>query len=146
MLLFKTVCVRLCAEAADAFKKYALAGPEVSSPSIANTSLELVNDCGAEPSPEVISSKSAALVEPSKTGLTAYDRMMLDLESTLNKFIKQLDKDIREAEEKKEKERIMKEQLEKRMQKKREALEEATKKGRQVGDFTKTHFRLSPCI
>ena len=78
-------------------------------------------------------SRSAALVDPTKTGLTAYDRMMNDLESTCNKFVKQLDKALQEAQEARERERVMNERLAQRMEKKRAAQEAAVARGKKVG-------------
>ena len=58
--------------------------------------------------------------------------MMLDLESTLNRFIKQLDKETQDAQELREKNRILQEQLEKRLAKKKAAAESAVEKGKKV--------------
>lgn len=116
-----------------AFEKYAVAGPAVcSSPSLTNTRLAMIQDSSVELAPEVKVSRSAALVEPTKQGLQQYDKMMLDLESTLNRFIKQLDKETQEAQEVKEKNRILQEQLEKRLAKKKAASESAIEKGKKV--------------
>jgi len=116
-----------------AFEKYAVAGPAVcASPSLTNTRLAMIQDSSVEPAPEVKVSRSAALVEPTKQGLQQYDKMMLDLESTLNRFIKQLDKETQEAQEVKEKNRILQEQLEKRLAKKKAASESAIEKGKKV--------------
>lgn len=93
----------------------------------------MIQDSSVEPAPEVKVSRSAALVEPTKQGLQQYDKMMLDLESTLNRFIKQLDKETQEAQEVKEKNRILQEQLEKRLAKKKAASESAIEKGKKVG-------------
>lgn len=120
-------------ELASSFKKYALAGPAVSSPSIDNTTLAAVQETEDEPSVEVRVSRAAALVEPTKPGLTAYDKMMLDLEGTVNKCIKQLDKQTHDAQEAKEKNRIMQEQLAKRLAKKKANMDQAIAKGRKAG-------------
>ena len=116
-----------------AFEKYAVAGPEVcASPSLTNTRLAMIKDSSVEPAPEVKVSRSAALAEPTKQGLQQYDKMMLDLESTLNRFIKQLDKETQDAQELREKNRILQEQLEKRLAKKKAAAESAVEKGKKV--------------
>lgn len=117
-----------------AFEKYAVAGPAVcASPSLTNTRLAMIQDSSVEPAPEVKVSRSAALVEPTKQGLQQYDKMMLDLESTLNRFIKQLDKETQEAQEVKEKNRILQEQLEKRLAKKKRHQNQLLKRVRRLG-------------
>ena len=58
--------------------------------------------------------------------------MMIDLEATVNKFLKQLDKDIQEAQEAQERERVLKERMNQRLQKKRIAGEAAAKKGKEA--------------
>lgn len=126
--------LRLREELISSFEKYAIAGPKVvHSPSMNDTELAEITSSELQPSPEVLVSRSAALVEPSKQGLSQYDRMMLDLESTLNRTIKQLDKETQDAQESKEKERILKEQLQKRLAKKQAGLDAAIAKGKQVG-------------
>ena len=110
-----------------------MAGPEVSSPSINNTKLATVKPTDDEPTPTVRMSRQAALVDPTKQGLTSYDKMMLDLEGTVNKCIKQLDKQTQDAQEAKEKNRIMQEQLKKRLDKKKESMAQAVAKGRKAG-------------
>ncbi len=110
-----------------------MAGPEVSSPSINNTKLATVHPTDDEPTPHVRMSRAAALVEPTKPGLSAYDKMMLDLEGTVNKCIKQLDKQTHDAQEAKEKNRITQEQLKKRLAKKKADMDQAIAKGRKAG-------------
>lgn len=125
------VC-RLSDAVSEHFKKLAVAGPEVVSPSIAHTRLSLLDRDTDKPSPKTVTSKSQALEHPSKQGLTKYDRMMIDLEATVNKFLKQLDKDIQEAQEAQERERVLKERMNQRLQKKRIAGEAAAKKGKEA--------------
>lgn len=117
----------------DAFKKYALAGPEVmKSPSHDKTCLALVDRRSDQPSPTTAGTRASALEEPSKKGLSSYDKMMGELEATLKKFLSHLDKSAQAAVEASEKEQTMKEQLERRLQKKRAATESAAEKGRQA--------------
>ena len=58
--------------------------------------------------------------------------MMIDLESNVSRFIKQLDTQVQEAQEAKEKQRVMQERLQARLKKKQEKEQSAVEKGREA--------------
>ena len=127
--------LRLRDELRSLFKKFALAGPEVISPSIAETRLALVDRAIDTPSPTSKEYMNGALVEPSKKGLHAYDRMMGELESATIKFMKVLDGQVTDAQEAREKDRVLQERTQKRLQKKVDDAAKAISSGRQAGSF-----------
>lgn len=124
--------IRLRDEISLRFEKLALAGPQViNSPSVSNTQLALIDYKGTL-SPGSTLNKNQAFEEPSKKGLITYDKMMIDLESNVSRFIKQLDTQVQEAQEAKEKQRVMQERLQARLKKKQEKEQSAVEKGREA--------------
>ena len=121
---------RLASEVELNLVRFASAGPQLEvSPSMQQT--RLANKDLQELSPLTASLKEG-LTDPTKQGVTAYEKMMSANESTLKKSLAMLDNQVLQCQEAREKARVMKEELEKRMAKKRKAMATATDKGRKA--------------